>query len=127
MVADRVKIKNGHKTVKAKSQHSFGPFKDIPKVCQMAKTQTKIADLKNRIITETKIENWKEYQKCAIGSKRIPETKFWKNKKSMDFSDLKVQLKAQSLGKHKESKPLSSKMLVVENTKVRIPSDGIPS
>ena len=45
----------------------------------------------------------------------------------MDFSDLKVQLKAQSLGKHKESKPLSSKMLVVENTKVRIPSDGIPS
>ena len=49
--------KNGHKTVKTKSQHSFGPFKDIPKVCQMAKTQTKNSRFKEQNYNRNKKKN----------------------------------------------------------------------
>ena len=45
----------------------------------------------------------------------------------MDFLDLRVRVKAQSLGKDKESKFLSSKVLVVKSAEVRVPSDGMPS
>ena len=45
----------------------------------------------------------------------------------MDFLDLEVQVKAQSLGKNKKSKFLSSKVLVVKSAEVRIPSEGMPS
>ena len=62
----------------------------------------------------------------AIGQKDT-RNKNLINKNSWNFEDLKVQVKAQSLGKDKESKFPNPTVLVVKNAEVRVPSEGMPS